>query len=91
MECERVVPFLKVDKGLAAEDERRAGDEADARARRRCSPSAGDEGHLRNQDALGDPALPTQAGIAAVVKQQFEAGSARLLAVMASCRSSSRK
>ena len=47
----RVVPFLKVDKGLAAESRRRPADEADARARRAARQGQG-QAHLRNQDAL---------------------------------------
>ena len=56
----KVVPFLKIDKGLADEADGAQTDEADAwprraaRARRR-------QGHLRHQGALGHQAAPTQA------------------------------
>ena len=50
-----VVPFVKVDKGLAARGRRRAGDEADARSRRPAHPGQ-DARRVRHQDALGDQA-----------------------------------
>ena len=51
----RIVPFLKVDKGLAAEKSRCPVDEADARA---CGAArqGQSEAHLRHQDALGHQA-----------------------------------
>jgi fructose-bisphosphate aldolase, class I len=66
------VPFIKIDKGLEDEAGRRPADEADAgadalleRARR--------ARRVRHQGALGDQ-LGQPAGIAAIVKQQFEVG-----------------
>src|SRR2546426_7291963 len=51
----RVVPFLKVDKGLAAEKDGGPVDAAHARACCAARQSQS-EGHLRNQDALGHQA-----------------------------------
>ncbi len=48
-----VVPFIKIDKGLEAEAERRAADEADARSRRAARPRQGPR-RVRHQGALGD-------------------------------------
>ena len=67
----RVVPFLKVDKGLTDEADGvqvmqpMPGLERSSRGRR---PRA-----LRHQDALGDQAAD-QAGVKAVVEQQFDVG-----------------
>ena len=67
-----VVPFLKIDKGLADEAGRRADDEADARPRRPAGPRGGQR-RLRHQGALGHKTARRQ-GLDAVVAQQFEVG-----------------
>ena len=51
----RVVPFLKVDKGLSRREGRGPIDEAHARAWR-AARQGQSEGHIRNQDALGHQA-----------------------------------
>ncbi len=68
-----VVPFLKVDKGLEAEERRRQPDEADARSWTRCSTAPSSSASSAPRCApTSTCASPT--GIAAIVAQQFEVG-----------------
>ena len=68
----QVVPFLKVDKGLAAEKEWGRVDEADAQSC--CIARQGqNERHLWNQDAVGDQTSQPP-GLTQLVDQQFELG-----------------
>ena len=84
----RVVPFLKVDKGLADGEGRCPVDEADAGAGR-AARQGQRQAHLRNQDALGH-----QAGQRRRHQGHRRTSSSkwlRRLSPRASCRSSSRK
>ena len=67
-----VVPFLKIDKGLADETGRRADDEADARPRRPAGPRGRPTASSapRRRSVIKLPG----AGLDAVVEQQFEVG-----------------
>ena len=68
----RIVPFLKVDKGLSAEKDGVQLDEADARAGR-AARQGQSEAHLRNQNALGHQTSQRGAASSNIVNQQFEA------------------
>ena len=65
-----VVPFIKIDKGLEDEDERRSDDEADARARRAARARQGSSAFSAPRNVGDQPRQ--RRGHCRVVAQQFE-------------------
>ena len=74
-DVKRVVPFLKVDKGLADEAERRPAHEAHAGPRRAARASGGARASSARRCARSIK-LADEGGIKAIVDQQFEVGRA---------------